>query len=93
MSYELADGTMSTDYKIGDRFTSDQHKNIFTLEEDDGSNYPFFDVNGGGVYGTNNSAYFWYNLTPIKQDNNTKLIEQLRKTIKQLKATIKELEQ
>jgi hypothetical protein len=90
MSYELADGSMSTDYKIGDEFYvirgSDEGK-IAIFLEDDGSELPWFDKGEEG-----RSCELWGNLQHFKTKKNTTLINQLHETIRQLKATIKELE-
>ena len=93
MSYELADGSMSTDYKIGDEFTSNKHTNVFILERDDGTSCPFFLVKGVAVYSSNNPAYYWADLKPVKEKKKEcTLAKQIRKTIKQLEKTLKELE-
>jgi hypothetical protein len=88
MGYELADGSMSTDYQIGDEFTHERESLIFRLMEDDGTQNPWFKV--GDCEGRN--ARHWEDLTPIKRKNST-LINRLHATIRQLEATIKELEQ
>ena len=93
MSYELADGSKSTDYKIGDEFTSKW--NTFTLEEDDGTRCPFFNMHMEGEVrqGGNNVAYYWADLKPVKEKKKEcTLAKQIRKTIKQLEKTLKELE-
>jgi hypothetical protein len=88
MSYRLADGTMSTDYKIGDEFTHKLHTDIFEFIKDDCTENPWFRSEEKGR--TPNS---WCFLTPVKPNKDTILINQLRETIKQLEATIKEMEQ
>jgi len=48
MSYKLADGSWSSEYKVGDRFVANDYTAFFipdqviTLTEDDFSEYPFF---------------------------------------------------
>jgi hypothetical protein len=89
MSYRLADGSMSTDYKIGDEFTHRFCGNeIFKLVRDDGSRNPYF--NGHSWH--SNFPRHWRSLTPVKTKKNTTLINQLHETIRQLKATIEEIE-
>jgi hypothetical protein len=87
MSYRLADGSCSTDYKIGDEFTHEhQYNAIFT--RDDGEENPWFTTDrGGGEWAIN-----WCFLTPVNAKKHTSTINQLRKIIKQLEATIQELE-
>jgi hypothetical protein len=86
MSYELADGSMSTDYKIGDEFTHYEKRGLFKFEAADGSSCPWFrDMD------ERRSAESWCYLTPVKAKKET-LINQLHETIRQLKATIAELE-
>jgi hypothetical protein len=90
MSYKLADGSMSTDYKIGDRFyiTEGLDKGrIATLVEDDGSSLPWFDK--GGV---DRNCEFWEGLNPCTKENNGRVIDALRDQIKKIERTIKELE-
>jgi hypothetical protein len=91
MSYRLADGSMSTDYKIGDKFYiiegADEGR-LATLLEDDGSEMPWFDK---GIDDRNCELWAW--LKPCNEENNADIIDLIRETIKQLKATIKELEQ
>jgi hypothetical protein len=83
--YKLADGSMSTDYKIGDKFT---HRNgdsaIFT--RDDGEENPWFTTNSGQL------AISWCFLTPVNTKNHASTIDQLRSTIQYLERTIEELE-
>jgi hypothetical protein len=86
MSYRLADGSWSTDYKIGDKFTH-RGGGLATLAEDDGSSNPWFNTDFGSHY-----PRHWFSLTPVKTKKPTDLINQLRETIKQLEATIQELE-
>jgi hypothetical protein len=84
MSYELADGSMSTDYKIGDKFTH-KHRYSAIFSRNDGTGNPWFTTDrDNGEWAIN-----WCFLTPVKP---TALINQLRKTIKQLEATIQVLE-
>lgn len=56
MSYKLADGTLSTDYKIGDLFiTNDPEEHIFSVgslvkfTKDDGSSCPNFELVFGKI--------------------------------------------
>jgi hypothetical protein len=89
MSYKLADGSMSTDYKIGDKFAleSDPSRTFVFTEEDDTA-YPWFRA-AGDDYGL---AMYWGDLTPLKAKSHASVINQLKETIRQLKATIQELE-
>jgi hypothetical protein len=86
MSYELADGSKSKDYKIGDKFT---HSNgeLITFLSDDGESNPWFSTSSDPKF-----AISWARLTPVKVKKNSSLINQLHATIRQLKATIAELE-
>tara|TARA_R110000787_G_scaffold257205_1_gene362411 strand:+ start:314 stop:592 length:279 start_codon:yes stop_codon:yes gene_type:complete len=92
MSYKLADGSLSTDYKIGDEFTHKCGHDIFVFIEDDGTRCPWFKSEE-----THRNARHWSSLTPVKAtkkaNKKTKAIKRLRKKIKQWKAIIKELEQ
>jgi hypothetical protein len=87
MSYELADGSMSTDYKIGDKFThSSGYSAIFT--RDDGEENPWFTTDDDdGEW-----AMSWCFLTPVKTKQHASVINQLRSTIQYLERTIQELE-
>jgi hypothetical protein len=86
MSYRLADGSCSTDYKIGDKF---EHKDggKATFSRDDGTENPWFAITGQAEWSIN-----WCFLTPVNTKKHANTINQLRKTIKQLEAAIKELE-
>jgi hypothetical protein len=84
MSYILADGSLSTDYKIGDKFTHKLHGGIYKFITDDGTENPWFKRDNGCRHANN-----WRFFTPVKP---TALINQLRETIKQLEATIQEIE-
>ena len=87
MSYELADGSMSTDYKIGDEFVLDSEPTrLFVFVEEDLSPCPWFHEKGvSGDY-----AKQWDDLRPV---NTSIAAYQINQTIRQLKATIKELQQ
>jgi hypothetical protein len=89
MSYRLADGSMSTDYKIGDEFT---HRlcgdEVFELVSEDGSRNPYF--NGQGWH--DNFPRHWSSLTPVKAKKHATLIKSIRETIQYLERTIQELE-
>jgi hypothetical protein len=86
MSYKLADGSMSTDYKIGDEFAFEDR--TFILSDDDGSVMPWFRE----VIQESDHPLEWPLLTPVKEKNHASVINQLHEKIRQLKATIKELE-
>ena len=88
MSYKLADGSKSTDYKIGDIFQPKHSDRTFILNDDDGSCCPWFVECGT----TNEVSRYWGGLTPVKSKKNSTLINQLHATIRQLKATIAELD-
>jgi hypothetical protein len=90
MSYKLADGSCSTDYKIGDKFTHRDavEGSIYELREDDGTQNPWFEVEGCQGKGPRH----WEDLTPVEAKKHASTINQLRETIKQLEATIQELE-
>jgi hypothetical protein len=87
MSYELADGSKSTDYKIGDEFTHENGDRA-TFSKDDGTGNPWFTDRGYPKW-----TISWCFLTPVKTKKHASVINQLRETIKQLEATIQELEQ
>lgn len=61
MSYRLADGSMSTDYKIGDKFTHKCHNGVFKFIKDDGTHNPWFERKN-----ISKEASSWYFLTPVK---------------------------
>ena len=87
MSYRLADGSMSTDYKIGDEFTRSERGSVF-LEQDDRTPAPWFKTKSTGKY----IAVHWENLTPVKKTKHTALIKSIRETMQYLERTIRELE-
>jgi hypothetical protein len=87
MSYRLADGSCSTDYKIGDKFAHHEDREIFILALDNEGICPWFINSNEGL-----ESISWRFLTPIKAKNHACVINQLHETIRQLKATIKELE-
>jgi hypothetical protein len=90
MKYKLADGSMSTDYNIGDEFVFYyDSKRVFIFKDDDDSDCPWFQEKGNCFQ----YARRWLELKPIKAMKHANTINQLRETIKQLEATIKELEQ
>ena len=88
MSYELADGSMSTDYKIGDEFHCRNDSVIFVFTEDDGTLNPWFKREGTG----DEYARHWEDLTPVKPTKHTDLIKSIRETMQYLERTIQELE-
>ena len=87
MSYELADVSMSTDYKIGDEFTRSDCGSVI-LNETNGLPTAWFRPKNTGKY----LALHWENLKYVKTKKHASVINQLHETIRQLKATIKELE-
>ena len=87
MSYRLADGSMSADYEIGDKFAHYEDREIFTLSLDNGSTCPWFMNHNEGL-----ASISWCFLTPVKTKQHSSVINQLHEAIRQLKATIKELE-
>jgi hypothetical protein len=91
MSYELADGSTSTDYKIGDEFVLDSEPTrLFVFVEEDLSPCPWFREKG--VSG--DCAKQWDDLRSVKAKCHTSIAAyQIKQTIRQLKATIKELQQ
>ena len=86
-SYKLADGSMSTDYKVGDGFTYEDRP--FTLVEDDKSNMPWFREI---IQENDHHPIDWASLTPVRTANPPALIKSIRETMKYLERTIKELE-
>tara|TARA_R110000744_G_scaffold315708_1_gene422529 strand:- start:442 stop:720 length:279 start_codon:yes stop_codon:yes gene_type:complete len=91
MSYELADGSMSTDYKVGDKFTHKYERGVFIFVEDDGTLNPWFKSEE-----IHREVSQWRFLTPVKStkksNKKTKAIKRALKKIKQLEVIIKELE-
>ena len=89
MSYKLADGSNSTDYKIGDEFRLYINlARIFVFTQDDDTDHPWFREAGDDY----DHARYWEDLTPVKEKKNASLVNQLRSTIRYLEHTIKELE-
>jgi hypothetical protein len=88
MSYKLADGSKSTDYKIGDAFQQKHSDRVFVLKDNDESSCPWFVVRGT----TNEVSRYWGDFIPVKAKKNASLIHQLHKTIMRLQTTIAELE-
>jgi hypothetical protein len=87
MSYKLADGSCSTDYKIGDEFTHVK-QGIVVLYEEKGMSFATFTRLSDGF----ERVCYWKRLKPARRKNQLPLINQLHETIRQLKATIEELE-
>tara|TARA_R110002124_G_C8589626_1_gene483195 strand:+ start:142 stop:408 length:267 start_codon:yes stop_codon:yes gene_type:complete len=87
MSYKLADGSMSTDYKIGDEFTHEV-QGLVVLYGDGGRNFATFTRLSDGF----ERVCYWERLKTTRRKNQLPLINQLHATIRQLKATIVELE-
>jgi hypothetical protein len=86
MSYTLADGSLSTDYKIGDEFHYEGR--TFTLVKDDGTDIPWFHESiEEGRYPID-----WASLTHVKPSSHSTLIKSIRETIQYLERTIQELE-
>ena len=88
MSYRLADGSLSTDYKIGDKFRHGCGHDIFVFIRDDGTLNPWFRREGEGA----DNARHWEDLTPVKTTNHSALIKSIRETMQYLERTIRELE-
>jgi hypothetical protein len=88
VSYKLADGSLSTDYKLGDEFHHRNTSAIFVFTEDDNTACPWFKELGW----INEYARYWEDLTPVKKSKRMVLIKRLKKKTKQLEAIIKELE-
>jgi hypothetical protein len=61
MSYRLADGSSSTEYKIGDKFTHKYNSGVFKLIKNDGTHNPWFEREN-----IPQEASSWYFLTPVK---------------------------
>ena len=88
MSYKLADGSKSTDYKIGDAFQLKHSDRVFVLKDNDESSCPWFVECGT----TKEVSRYWGGIIPVKAKKNASLIHQLQKTIRRLQTTIAELE-
>ena len=90
MAYKLADGSLSTDYKVGDRFVvlqggSISIGSIVKLYKDDGTNAPMFKVIEGSSNfklcgGKAGACTAWYWLKPV---NKPTLFQRIKKVIKQ----------
>jgi hypothetical protein len=90
MSYRLADGSMSTDYKIGDEFhvVGGLCKGLNArLIREDYSKNPWFATTDYPEY-----SISWSLLVHGKASKHSTLVNQLRETIKQIERTIEELE-
>ena len=67
MSYKLADGSMSSDYEIGDKFKITQRGGIFsygeiiTFTEDDETECPYFTNDKGVIH-----FKMWRRLSPVE---------------------------
>jgi len=70
--HRLADGSLSSEYKVGDRFKVLRRNMSFPLDsivelyEDDGSDFPIFQIIGGS---SSRSYVNWRILTPIKEQS------------------------
>ena len=89
MSYELADGSMSTDYKIGDKFVSVDDGifpvgAIVTYTEEDNSACPCFTKEGRKY----SEACFWWRLEAYKEPSTEAPTE-----LEELEARIETLEE
>jgi hypothetical protein len=89
MSYKLADGSKSTDYKIGDEFRLYTNPiRVFVFTEDDDTAHPWFKEGADCA-----RPCAWLDMSPVKaKKKNASLIRQLRSTIRYLERTIAELE-
>jgi hypothetical protein len=86
MSYKLADGSLSTDYKVGDLFVvavDDERLlskgGVVKLSEDDNSDRPWFDIVDGEIknddplgYGFKDHVFQWEHLEPFKHNLSSK---------------------
>lgn len=86
MSYKLADGSLSTDYKVGDLFVvavDDERLlpkgGVVKLSEDDNSDRPWFDIVNGEIekddllgYGFKDRVFQWEHLEPFKHNLSSK---------------------
>jgi hypothetical protein len=96
MSYKLADGSMSTDYKIGDKFVSVEEGAfpigaIVVYTEDDNSDCPWFTREGRKSEG----ACFWWRLKAYKEPSTeapTKVSTEVSTELEELEARIETLE-
>ena len=87
IGYKLADGSKSTDYKIGDEFTHKYEHGIYIFIEDDGTKNPWFKSEE-----FRRTASNWCFLTHVKSAKHATLIKSIRETIQYLERTIQELE-
>ena len=97
MSYELADGSMSTDYKIGDKFVS-VDDGIFPIgaivvyTSEDNSDCPWFTQEGRKYEG----ACYWWRLKAYKEPSTeapTKVSTEAPTELEELEARIETLEE
>lgn len=86
MSYKLADGSLSTDYKVGDLFVvavDDERLlpkgGVVKLSEDDNSDRPWFDIVDGEIkeydllgFGLEDRVFQWEHLEPFKHSLSSK---------------------
>lgn len=86
MSYKLADGSLSTDYKVGDLFVvavDDERLlpkgGVVKLSEDDNSDRPWFDIVDGEIkeydllgFGLEDRVFQWEHLEPFKHNLSSK---------------------
>ena len=82
MGYTLADGSESTQYKVGDKFvvvdtgdrlaTTLQHGQVVTLSCDDKTSCPYFN--------DDNLCVYWYRLKPYTNESAKQKLEQLLST-------------
>jgi hypothetical protein len=86
MFHKLADGSLSTDFKVGDKF---MHCNGFEVafKHNDGTENPWFINDKSGV-----RAVSWCLLTPIKTKKDTRLVDHITKEIKKMEKSIKRLQ-
>jgi hypothetical protein len=93
MSYTLADGSLSTEFIVGDKSkvanssTSQRSGLTLYLDKDDGTSLPFFHQRKySGRF-----CEYWKDLIPVKKQEEDKIIKKLRKKVKKLKKALKEL--